>query len=145
MFLLRPEYRTDHSVEGQKPRSDRYRHIFDRRLNFISSAIVAGGCAIAVGIALGIKKAYKGRLVKPHVWCFVGDGGEDAGRFVEAARFGYARQLPLTFVLEDNDLSIESSKKLRWHNYLPIRSPNIVAYDYKRTYPHVGVGRWITF
>ena len=34
-------------------------HIYDPKLNFYTSAIVSGGCAIACGIALGIKKRFK--------------------------------------------------------------------------------------
>ena len=52
-------------------------HICDSKLNFISTAIVAGGPAIAAGIAKGIQ--IKGEDRK--VWCFVGDGAEDEGHF----------------------------------------------------------------
>lgn len=119
-------------------------HIFDKSINFISSAIVAGGPAIAVGIALGIKHRFKGRKTRPMVWCFVGDGAEDSGHFMEAVRFGHSRDLPLTFVIEDNDLAVESSKRDRWHNYIPIKAPNIIRYEYQRQYPHVGIGEHVS-
>jgi pyruvate dehydrogenase E1 component alpha subunit len=109
--------------------------------NFISSAIVAGNCALAVGVALALKKEKS----KSKVWCFCGDGAEDSGHFMEAVRFGLARRLPLTFVVEDNDFSTDSTKKDRWHNDVSIQSLNIVRYEYKRIYPHVGIGKHVTF
>ena len=115
-------------------------HIYDPELRFYSSAIVSGVSPIAAGVALNIKK----RGLSEHVWCFVGDGAEDQGSFTEAVRFGAARDLPLTFIVEDNDLSINSTKKQRWHNYRPIKGRNIIRYNYVRTYPHVGIGRHIT-
>ena len=120
-------------------------HIFSSSLNFISSGIVGGTCAISVGLALGIKHKWKNRKGEsPHVWAFVGDGAEDTGNFAEAVRFGVARQLPLTFVIEDNDLAVESTKRDRWHNWPRFNSPNIIRYNYKRRYAHVGVGEHIS-
>lgn len=114
-------------------------HLYDTALRFYSSAIVAGVCPIAAGVALSIKK----QKLDEHVWCFVGDGAEDQGSFTEAVRFGVSRELPLTFVIEDNDFSIGSTKQQRWHNYQPIKSRNIVRYTYERKYPHVGIGRFV--
>lgn len=116
-------------------------HLYDVKLRFYTSAIVGGVAPIAAGIALNIKKM----KLDEHVWCFVGDGAEDQGSFVEAVRFGVARDLPLTFVIEDNDLSIGSTKEQRWHNYQPIKSRNIIRYNYERKYPHCGIGKWVGF
>lgn len=120
-------------------------HIYDKKLNFITSGIVAGGCSIACGIGLSIKKKQKDLDKRAHVWCILGDGAEDAGRFIEATRFALARELPVTFIIEDNDLSIDSTKKDRWPRYSPIKASNIIRYQYERKYPHVGVGKWISF
>ena len=120
-------------------------HIYDASLNFYSSGIVAGGCAIAVGIALGIKKKHPDTMkTRPYVWCFCGDGAEDSGHFIEAVRFGASRQLPLTFVVEDNDFAAESTKRDRWHQYCPINATNIVRYNYQRVFPHCGVGKHVS-
>lgn len=116
-------------------------NIFDPDIRFYSSAIVGGNCAIATGVAMGLKK----KKLKSHVWCFIGDGAEDTGHFMEAARFGIARRLPLTFIIEDNDLSVYSTKKDRWHNYPAFNCPNIIRYQYKRSTCHVGTGKWVTF
>lgn len=138
-------------------------NVCDPRINFYTSAIVGGNCAIAVGVAMALKKeertAEGGRGKKvgavrksslknkrqPWVWCFVGDGAEDQGHFLEAVRFGLSRNLPLTFIVEDNDMSTDSTKKDRWHNYQPVFAKNILRYTYQRIWPHVGMGKRVTF
>jgi pyruvate dehydrogenase E1 component alpha subunit len=117
----------------------------DPSIKFYSSAIVAGGCAIAAGIAMGLKNKEKGRRKRSHVWCFLGDGAEDSGHFMEAARFGVARQLPLTFIIEDNDRSTDSTKAERWHSYPQFNCTNVMRYGYQRVFPHVGIGKHVTF
>lgn len=101
---------------------------------FICSAIVAGTASIAAGAALGIQM----RKGDEHVWCFVGDGGEDEGHFYEAVRFVHARKLPCTFIIEDNNGSCGVTKEQRgspsdWH-----WPPCVVWYPYEMTYPHAG-------
>jgi len=128
------------SKGGVNHGAGRSMHIFEPRINFYTSGIVGGVCAPAVGVGLSLKKLKS----KAHVWCFVGDGGEDTGAFMEAVRFSVARVLPITFVVEDNDLAVESSKKDRWHNYPMFNSPNILRYEYKRAWPHVGVGKHVS-
>ncbi len=137
-------------------------NICDPSINFFTSAIVGGNCAVAVGVAMALKKVgstAKGgagkegtavgksviRKNKAHVWCFVGDGAEDSGHFVEAVRFGLSRSLPLTFIVEDNDRSTDSTKQERWHGYQRINSRNVLRYSYTRTYPHVGIGKHVIF
>lgn len=116
-------------------------NICDPSINFYSTAIVGGGCAIACGIGLGIKKDGG----KSHVYCFVGDGAEDSGHFMESVRFAQGRKLPVTFIVEDNDYSTDSTKKDRWKEHSAINCPNVVRYTYKRRYPHVGIGKHIIF
>ena len=122
-------------------------HIYDKELNFYTSALVAGICSIACGVAMGIKQSegQDENKNRPHVWVFIGDGAEDSGHFVEAVRIANSRLLPITFVIEDNDYSIDIDKKTRWHLYEPISDKRILRYNYKRTYPHVGTGRWVSF
>ncbi len=116
-------------------------HLYDVGLRFYTSAIVGGVAPIAAGIALSIKKS----KLDEHVGCFIGDGAEDQGSFIEAVRFGIARDLPLTFVIEDNDLSIGSTKAQRWHNFQPVKSRNIIRFNYERKFPHCGIGKWVGF
>ena len=122
-------------------------HIYDKALNFYTSAIVAGICAPAVGVALATKQEFgqDKNANRPYVWCFVGDGAEDSGHFAEAVRLANSRELPITFIVEDNDYSIDSTKAVRWHNYEPLTAKRILRYSYRRNYPHVGVGKWVNF
>lgn len=118
-------------------------HIYDPDINFYTSAITSGMCSVACGIGLAIQHDYAKRKIKPHVYCFVGDGAEDSGYFIEAVRFAQARALPITFIIEDNDLAVESSKKDRWKNYSPVNAPNVMRYEYTRLYPHTGIGEGV--
>lgn len=115
--------------------------INDKNLNFFSSAIVAGCPAIATGVALALKK----KKSKRHVFCLVGDGAEDEGHFYEAVRYVDGHNLPCTFIIEDNDRSVETTKKVRYGNTI-IKWPKCVKrYHYKCNYPHVGTGNFVDF
>ncbi len=116
-------------------------HIFDKKINFISSSIVAGCPGIAAGIALALKK----KASKQHVWCFVGDGAEDEGHFYEAVRYVDGYDLPCTFVIEDNDRSIETPKQKRYGKSKMEWPKCVKRYDYIPTYPHVGTGKLVNF
>ena len=120
-------------------------HIYDKSINFYTSGIVSGMCGVASGIGLAIKNTFKGKKRRPHVWCFVGDGAEDSGHFIESVRFCSSRALPVTFIIEDNDFAVDSTREMRWHNHQPIQASNIIRYDYFRQYPHVGCGEHVSF
>lgn len=116
---------------------------------FFTSALVGGIVPIAVGTALAIKR--KGE--KRHVWCFVGDMTAEAGIFYENAKYADFHGLPITFVIEDNDESVGTPTEVVWGyskterkpDYLLHNRKNIVYYHYKKSYPHVGAGKWVTF
>ena len=117
--------------------------IFDKELNFYSSSVLAGCTGIAVGVAEALK-----REGSPHkVWCFIGDGAEDEGHFYEAVRYASGKNIPCTFIIEDNDRSVDTTKEGRGSNGFRIESPHIFRYDYKPTYPHAstGSGRIVQF
>jgi TPP-dependent pyruvate/acetoin dehydrogenase alpha subunit len=113
-------------------------------VNFLTSSVLAGTCAIAAGVALEIRRQ-KGRSERePQVWCFLGDGAEDEGHFYEAACFVNGHDLPCTFIIEDNDRSVDTSKKQRrglLANEGTSRLPRCLRiYNYTPTYPHAGSG-----
>lgn len=118
-------------------------HIFDSSNNFLTSGIVGGGTAIACGIGMGLVRSKS----KAHVYCFVGDGAEDSGHFWEAVRYATCMDLPVTFIIEDNDLSIETTSKQRWGESNPyvVYGDKVIRYRYTRVYPHVGIGKHIAF
>ena len=143
-FKLKLELRG--KSEGICRGKGRSMHIFDVENHFFTSAIIGGYCAIAVGVAVALKKEQQQRRKhKPHVWCFVGDGTEDHGHYIESLRYAQGKKLPITFVVEDNNLAIETTKDQRWGQHYPIESPNVIRYKYVRRYPHVGVGKFVGF
>lgn len=107
--------------------------IYDNKRNFFSSSIVGGNVGIAVGLAVALKRKNSNRKV----WCFVGDGSEDTGHFAESVRYVDGWDLPCTFVVEDNDMSIIANKKERWGKADILQWPDCVRrYHYILPYPH---------
>ena len=108
--------------------------IYDRERNFFCSAIIGGTPAIAAGIAWALKR--KGSDKK--VWCFIGDGTEDSGHTYEAVRYVDGFDLPCTFVIENNNRSVESANDERWGKTAEYEwnSPSVLKYHYEITYPH---------
>ena len=108
--------------------------IYDRSRNFFCSAIIGGTPAIAAGIAWALKK--KGS--KKKVWCFVGDGTEDNGHLFEAVRYVEGWDLPCTFIIENNNRSVEATNSDRWGKSADYEwnSPCVLKYKYEITYPH---------
>jgi pyruvate dehydrogenase E1 component alpha subunit len=117
-------------------------HIFDKKINFMTTSILAGMAPIAVGIAMSLKmddvRHSLGGL--NYVWCFIGDGAEEEGHFYEAVRYVDGWDLPCRFIIEDNDRSVASSKKDRYGDSI-MDWPNCVyRYNYTPTFPHAGTG-----
>lgn len=121
-------------------------------VNFFSSSILAGTCAIAAGVAwqANLHNAGLPGEERRHVWCFLGDGAEDEGHFYEAARFVEAHQLPCTFIIEDNDRSVDTTKEQRYAGWQSVQwlercnldtwCIHVNRYHYQPTYPHAGSG-----
>ena len=116
-------------------------HVFDKNINFLTSAIVSGAPTIAAGVSLALKM----KKSKRHVWCFVGDGAEDEGHFYEAVRYVDGKSLPCTFILEDNDRSVATPKKERYGDSRINWPKCVIRYCYKSTVPHVGTGKFVDF
>lgn len=119
--------------------------VFDRTVNFLSTAILAGGCCIAAGIAWDIKQ--RGGVEK--VWCFLGDGSEENGQLFQAAMFVEANDLPCAFIIEDNGWQMDTPKTERRGKkettLYPLDHLRCVhRYHYERIYPHAGSGVPIT-
>lgn len=120
-------------------------HTIDHKLRFYSSAIVGGICSIAVGVALGIKENKDNH----HVYCFIGDGGVDSGHFWEAYRYAIGYNLPINFIIEDNNRSVCTSMQSRWGvsnsilEDMQFYGPKIDYIAFEAKYPHAGVGEFI--
>lgn len=111
--------------------------VFDNTINFLSTSVLAGLTGVAAGTALALKMQNKDNKV----WCFVGDGAEDEGHFYEAVSFVDGWDLPCTFVVEDNDRQVDTSKVERRGKSTIIEWPSCVTrYEYVPTYPHASTG-----
>ena len=118
---------------------------------FICSSIVGGIPSIATGIALAAKL----KDSKEHVWCWTGDMSAETGAWAEAYKYSVAQKLPITFIVEDNELSVMTPTHDVWGSskwYLPEQNvnwhegTNLIYYKYKNLkYPHAGAGVRVAF
>jgi len=106
---------------------------------FYTSAIVGGIIPIALGTALGLKI----KDSTDHVWLFVGDMTSRTGVFHEALQYAQGHSLPISFVIEDNGISVQTPTEEVWGTNEV--KPRIIHYKFKSSYPHVGAGEWVTF
>jgi pyruvate dehydrogenase E1 component alpha subunit len=115
-------------------------HVNSKAINFMSSAIVGGCPTIAAGVAMGLK--LHGSTSR--VWCFIGDGAEAQGAFYEAVRYVDTNELPCIFIIEDNNLSVDTPKEIREPRQSQIVWPPCVRrYYYVRKWPHVQTGKMV--
>lgn len=118
--------------------SDRSMFMFSKEHRFYQSAILAGNCGIAVGVAMAIKESGE----DAHVHCFLGDGAEENGHFYEAVLYASGHDLPVAFHIEDNRIQVDTSQFIRrgMERGLLDYEPCVIRYVYKPTYPHAGSG-----
>ncbi len=128
--------------------------IMDKEHKFYSSSIVPGQLPIALGAALAIKR--KG--TNDHVWAFCGDMASETGVFHEVTKYAENHNLPITFIIEDDNLSVYTPTKEVWGindaengnfshaKLIPSNTDNkIIKYSYERGWPHHGIGLWTEF
>ena len=112
--------------------------------NIISSAIVGGNGLIAVGTAMGIKM----RKEKRHVWCFMGDMSFYTGTSQECIRYSEVHDLPITFVIADNKISVTTPTREIWGDdieKITSESTKCIRYEYTNVFPHAGIGEKVLF
>ena len=114
--------------------------IVNKDEKFYSSAIVGGILPIAVGVAMSNKM--KG--IDETVWCFVGDMTFETGTFMENYKYAKNFNLPIRFVVEDNEVSTNTPTIETWAKKSEI-SEDVIWYKYKKEWPHYGTGKWVIF
>ena len=110
----------------------------------ISSAIVGGIIPIAVGIAMGMKRA--GDPAKVHV--FVGDMTAATGIAYECSNYAAHHMLNMRYVIEDNGLSVCTPTAAAWGRSMPAMldgALEVARYGYASKWPHAGAGKRIQF
>ena len=79
------------------------------KYNIYSSAIVRS-LPIALGVAKSIKK------IKNKVFCFVGDMTSETGIMMESYKYAKNYNLPIHFIIEDNNLSVCTNTRKTWRS-----------------------------
>jgi pyruvate dehydrogenase E1 component alpha subunit len=109
-----------------------------------SSAIVTGIIPIATGLALDLKR----KKSESKVWCFVGDMTSETGTFFENWKYSVNFDLPITFIIEDNNKSVCTDTRKTWNCeklFFEGEKNKIIYYKYESIYPHAGAGTRIQF
>jgi len=106
-----------------------------------SSSIVGGIIPIALGVALGIKR--KGG--DERVWCFLGDMTAECGIFAECRKYAAWNDLPIRWVIEDNEVSVLTPTLETWGGRTDWTKEDVIYYRYKSKWPHSGAGKRIVF
>ena len=106
-----------------------------------TSGIVGGQLPIAVGYAMSLKRKNSSN----HVWAFCGDMAAETGIFEESTKYAQNFNLPITFIIEYNGISVDTPTAQVWNGISPLRRSNTVRYFYKNQVPHQGVGREVGF
>ena len=113
--------------------------------NVYSSAIVGGQIPIAVGAALSLKRSKN----KGHVWCFIGDMTSETGMAQTAIRYSEKHDLPITFIIEDNGISVLTETRKVWNTvtlrFEENKNEIVKSFKYKSKYPHAGAGKRVQF
>jgi pyruvate dehydrogenase E1 component alpha subunit len=113
--------------------------------NVYSSAIVGGQIPIAVGAALSLKRSKN----KGHVWCFIGDMTSETGMAQTAIRYSEKHNLPITFIIEDNGISVLTETRKVWNTatlrFEENKNAIVKSFKYKSKYPHAGAGKRVQF
>lgn len=87
-------------------------HLNDKDVNVMSIPIVASAIPLAVGVALANKMDGDSNIVV----CFFGDAAIEEGVFSESMNFASLMQLPIIFVCENNQYSVDTHISKRQRN-----------------------------
>ena len=115
--------------------------VYSKKPKLYTSSIVGG----IIPIALGTAKAQKLQGSKRKTWCFVGDMTFESGIFYEAHKYAKNFNLPLQFVVEDNNMSTNSPTDETWGGVKRNIPDDVIYYKYEREFPHHGTGNWVLF
>lgn len=119
------------------------------KYGILASGIVGSLVGVAVGHAWGLQKQGK----KSKVWHFCGDTAAQNGNFYEAVKYSWGHSLNISFIVEDNGLSVMSPTNSMWNvetsdviHMLKEYYPGYVRYfKYKNARPHSGILEKVRF
>ena len=115
--------------------------VYSKEPKLYTSSIVGG----IIPIALGTAKAQKEKGSDKKTWCFIGDMTFESGLFYEAYKYAKNFDLPLQFVVEDNNMSTNTPTDETWGGVKRDVPQDVIYYKYERVFPHHGTGNWVLF
>ena len=115
--------------------------VYSKEPKLYTSSIVGG----IIPIALGTAKAQKESGSDRKTWCFIGDMTFESGIFYEAYKYAKKFNLPLQFVVEDNNMSTNTPTDETWGGVKRNVPDDVIYYKYEREFPHHGTGNWVLF
>ena len=112
----------------------------------LCSGIVGSLMGTAAGVAWSLKQQRK----NGRVFLFCGDMSAETGIFHEAVKYVHNFDLPATFVVSDNGVSVMTDTRATWGAPEPWfkgtkYEDKIIYFRYTNTYPHSGLGKLIRF
>jgi len=110
------------------------------------SGIVGSLMGTATGVAWSLKNQGK----KGRAFLFCGDMSAETGIFHEAVKYACNFDLPATFIVCDNGVSVMTNTRATWGAAEPWFSGTkyenkIIYFKYTNGYPHSGLGKLIKF
>ena len=79
----------------------------------------------------------------------MGDMTSETGIAHESIKYAINHDLPIKFIIEDNEKSVMSDTKKVWNmeymTYEKRVNNKIIFYKYKNKYPHAGAGKRVQF
>ena len=103
-----------------------------------------------MGAAAGLAWALKHQGKKGRAYLFCGDMSAETGIFHEAVKYVYNFDLPATFIVADNGVSVMTDTRATWGDPQPWfkdtkYEKKIIYFKYTNGYPHSGLGKLIKF
>jgi pyruvate dehydrogenase E1 component alpha subunit len=103
-----------------------------------------------MGTASGVAWALKNQGKKGRAFLFCGDMSAETGIFHEAVKYAYNFDLPATFIVCDNGVSVMTDTRATWGAPEPWfkgtkYESKIIYFKYTNGYPHSGLGKLIKF
>ena len=69
----------------------------------------------------------------------------ETGVFHEVYKYARHHDLPIEFVIEDNNMSTNTPTDETWGGVKRDIPDDVIYYKYEREFPHHGTGNWVLF
>ncbi len=112
--------------------------------------LCSGLVASLMGVAVGVAWALKQQKQQGRAFIFCGEMSAETGTFHEAVKYAVHFDLPVKFIVCDNQLSVMTKTREVWGASDPWfketrYEKKIIYFQYINDYPHSGLGKLIKF